>query len=231
MKRISVLLLCLLFTIFYPQAGNLLASHFCSLFGITWFYVHHFVQLILALATILLFVYFFARKPLSDWGFSLTNWRWSLLTSIKFAAGWILVSVVLNLLFAFENHIQYERSFLNITADLFFDIIITPLSEEILFRGLIMSLIIFYWPGKIIIGKLKISYAVIFSTLFFCLAHVGINLKNLSIDNIDVMQLMFTLGLGIFYAYMREKTGSLLGPLIAHGISDGSITVIQLILL
>jgi membrane protease YdiL (CAAX protease family) len=87
-----------------------------------------------------------------------------------------------------------------------------------------------YIPGNLKIGKLTISYSVIISTLLFSLAHIGINYNTLSIESINYMQLIFTFGLGMFYAVMREKSGSLLGPIIAHGISDGSITVIQLVL-
>jgi len=36
--------------------------------------------------------------------------------------------------------------------------------------------------------------------------------------------------LALFYTIMREKSGSLSGPVLAHGISDGAITLIQLIL-
>jgi membrane protease YdiL (CAAX protease family) len=42
------------------------------------------------------------------------------------------------------------------------------------------------------------------------------------------MQLLFCTGLGLFYAVMREKTDSLVGPIAAHGASDGLLTVIQL---
>lgn len=149
---------------------------------------------------------------------------------MKFAAGWIIITVVLNLLFSFTNHITYDKTFINITADLFFDFVFTGLSEEVLFRGLIMGLLLLYWPGEFKTGVFRISYAAIISTLLFSLAHIGINYKSLTVENIDIVQLLFTTGLGLFYAIMRERSGSLLGLVIAHGVSDGTITVVQLLL-
>ncbi len=93
-----------------------------------------------------------------------------------------------------------------------------------------MGLLLFYWPGRLKIGAFKLSYAAIISTLLFSMAHIGFNFQTLSIDNIDAMQLVFTTGLGLFYAIMRERSGSLLGPALAHGVSDGTITVVQLLL-
>lgn len=52
----------------------------------------------------------------------------------------------------------------------------------------------------------SITYAGIFSALFFAFA------------------------LGIFYAAVREKTGSLLGPILAHNISDGWLSILYIII-
>ena len=187
--------------------------------------------MLLAILSIIIISKYFKNLSLSDWGFNLKESGWTLNAVFKFAVGWLIISVLLNLLFTFKSQINYSRDILHITTDLIFDFIVTPFSEEILFRGLIMTLLIYFCPGKIKISKLNISYAVLFSTLFFSLAHVGINFQTLTIDYFNTMQLLFTIGLGLFYAMMRERTGSLLGPFLAHGISDGSISVIQLVLL
>jgi len=230
MKKSIIVVFCLVFTLLYPEAGTQVATKSTSLYGIGWFYIHHIVQMVLASGTIFLFVFLFNQKPLSKWGFNFNNHKWSVSTALKFAAGWLLITVVLNLLFTFDNHITYEKNLLNISTDLFFDFVVTPFSEEILFRGLIMGLLLIYLPSKLRTGKLTVSWAAIISTLLFSLAHIGIDYQNLTIDHIDAMQLAFTTGLGLFYAIMREKSGSLLGPVIAHGFSDGIITVVQLIL-
>ncbi len=229
MKKIIALITCLGITLLFPETGSRLANLSCELFGIGWMYFHHITQMVLSLATIIVLLLVIKQSSFHTWGFTLKNWKWSLFTAAKFAAGWLIITVLLNLLFSFENQIHYEQTIPNIIADLCFDFIVTPLSEEILFRGLIMGILILYFPGKLKIASLSISYAMLFSTLFFSLAHIGINYQELSISHLDSLQLLFTLGLGFFYAFMREKTDSLLGPILAHGFSDGSITVIQLL--
>lgn len=90
------------------ETGSLVASSCCSIFGIWWLYVHHAVQLLLAMATILIMVFAFKQKPLSKWGFNFNNHTWSLLTVLKFGAGWIVITFLLNLysLLFFSNLIS-----------------------------------------------------------------------------------------------------------------------------
>jgi len=229
MKKLIVILLSLAFTLIYPEIGCRIANSCCKLFGIGWMYVHHIVQMILALLTISLFV-LINKESFASFGFTLKNRKWSISVAMKFAAGWIFIVLLINLVFTNPGTINYERNFSNIVTDLFFDFVVTGFSEEILFRGLIFSFILFYIPGNFQAGKLTVSKSALISTLLFSLAHIGINYNNFSIESINYIQLMYTFGLGMFYAIMREKSGSLLGPVIAHGISDGSITVVQLIL-
>lgn len=229
MKKLIIILLSLAFTLVYPEIGCRLANYCCELFSIGWMYVHHIVQMILALLTIYLII-LIKKETFTSFGFTFKNWKWSTFVALKFAAGWILVVLIMNLVFTNPNTISYEINFKNVLADLFFDFVVTGFSEEIFFRGLIYSVIMLYIPGNLKIGKLSVSYGIIISTLLFSLAHIGVNYHTLSIESINYMQLIFTFGLGMFYAVMREKSGSLFGPIIAHGISDGSITVIQLFL-
>ncbi len=229
-KRIVVLILCLFFTLVYPEIGTKIADSLSQQYGIAWNYIHHLVQFLLALLTILAFVLFGKRYSISDFGFNQKNRKWSLKTVRNFTIGWIIITVVLNLLFNFGNQIVFEPTTVNVVTSLFFDFVITPLSEETLFRGLIFSVLVFYFPGKLHVGKLSVSYAVLLSTFFFSVAHIGIDYHTFKIVFIDYLQLVFTIGLGLFYAIMLERSKSLLGPMIAHGVSDGVIKSIQLIL-
>lgn len=210
----------------FPLAGTRIASHFFSDFNIAWLYIHHSVQMGLALLCIFLINQLISRK--FSWGLNLRNAPFSLKISLRFALGWLLVSLVFNLLFSFPSHINYKLSFINILSDLFFDLIFTGISEEILFRGLIMGLLLTCIKGKMKIRHLEISYAAIITTILFSLAHIGIDYQHFRITDFSGIQMAFCVGLGLFYAVLREKSGSLLGPVVAHGASDGIITIIQL---
>jgi membrane protease YdiL (CAAX protease family) len=223
-------ILALSFTLFFPLIGSECANRSAGANAITWLYLHHIVQMALAFLTILLIVVFSKKQRLSNWGLNLHEWRWSVKTASLFAVVWFVISLVLSILFTFPSQIQYELTATNIISDLTFDFVLTGFSEEILFRGLIMGVLLLSWRGSIRIGSFKISVAGIVATVLFSLAHIGIDYRTLSITAIYPLQLVFTTGLGLFYAVMRDKTGSLVGPIIAHGASDGLVTVVQLIL-
>ena len=226
-----VLLICLIFTLLYPEIGTIAANSFSQEYGIAWNYIHHLVQFALALLTILVLVLFKFRESFSAFGFNLKNKKWSLKVVRDFAIGWIIITVLLNLIFKFKNQISFEPTIFSVAASLFFDFVVTPLSEETLFRGLIYTSLFYYFPGKLQIGKSTVSFAVLISTLFFSLAHIGIDYHTFKIVYIDYLQLAFTVGLGLFYAIMLEKSRSLLGPMLAHGVSDGVIKIVQLAML
>lgn len=228
--RIYGILASLFFTLAYPQMGCVLANSYVQGFGIGWLYIHHFVQLILAIVTIL-FITFLSKKKMYDWGLNLNNWQWSLKTASSFAIVWFFISLSLNLIFNFQSQLNYEPTTSNIIFDLFFDFILTGFSEEILFRGLIMGVLLHSCKGNLNIGNFQISPAGIITTFLFTLAHIGIDYESFTISSISPLQLIFTMGLGLFYAIMRDKTKSLLGPIIAHGASDGLITVIQMFII
>lgn len=62
------------------------------------------------------------------------------------------------------------------------------------------------------------------------LAHVGFDFRQFKVTTVDPMQLMVAFGLGLFYVILRERTGSLLGPILAHNLTDGSLTIVYLLL-
>ena len=221
------ILASLFFTLAYPQIGCILANSYVKNFSIGWLYIHHSVQMILAIITIFL-ITVISKKKICNWGLNLNHWQWSVKIASIFAIVWFTISLLLNLIFSFQSQVTYELNTANIISDLFFDFILTGFSEEILFRGLIMGILLHTWKGNLNIGSFQISIAGVVSTLFFAIAHIGIDYESFTINNISPMQLIFVVGLGLFYAIMRDKTKSLLGPIIAHGASDGLITVIQI---
>lgn len=227
--KISGVLIALIITLLYPRLGCIVANNNAIAFNMEWMYIHHSVQLLLALLSIILII-IFSNSKYRDWGLSTKKWRWSVKTALCFALGWLVISLVINLITGAEARIAYEPGSFNIASDLFFDFVLTGFSEEVLFRGLIMGILLITWQGNIKIGNFKISIAGIIASLLFALAHIGIDYQTMTISSISLMQLLFALGLGLFYAWMRDKTNSLIGPIIAHGASDGILTIILLVL-
>lgn len=75
-------------------------------------------------------------------------------------------------------------------------IIISPIIEEIIYRGILYS------PFRKRYGSIG---AIIITSLFFALSHIGMGL------------LPFIIG-GIFLGYLYEKTETLIAPIIAHSL-------------
>lgn len=230
-KRTGTLILAVVITFLYPEIGSRIAFMYSGWFDIKWLYIHHLVQMALAFITISLFILFSKNQSFTDWGFNLNRWKWSVRAALVFAAIWFIISLVINIIFTTPSVINYNLTASNIISDLFFDFVVTGFSEEILFRGLIMGLLLKTWQGFLGTARSGISLAGVFAAVLFSLAHIGIDWQALEITYFNPLQLVFTMGLGLFYAFMMDKTNSLLGPVIAHGASDGLITVINLILL
>jgi cation transport ATPase len=60
--------------------------------------------------------------------------------------------------------------------------------------------------GALRIGPFTISHAGLVATALFSLAHIGITLHPLQIVYFDPVQIAFTLGLGLFYAIMFDRS-------------------------
>ena len=227
-KKILSFILAFFCVIFFPY----IACHISDIitrysYNLLWLYIHHMIQMILALVVIILPIW---KKSFFEWGFNINEKAWSLRTVLKFGIGWFIIQTIMILVLRTPSPISYSLNFKNIVGDLVFDFVLTGISEEILFRALAIGILIKSWKRKVKILGFEISTAGFIAAILFSLAHIGFTIYPFQITYVQPMQLAFAFGLGIFYAVMFEKTGSLLGPILAHGASDGLITVIFLIL-
>jgi membrane protease YdiL (CAAX protease family) len=58
------------------------------------------------------------------------------------------------------------------------------------------------------------------------IAHVRVALAPFAIS-VSPWQQVWALGLGLYYAWVFHRTGSLLAPVLAHGYSNGIIFVVE----
>lgn len=237
LKKKFDLTVVVIWTTFFPIVGIWIADssrHLYSKFDpdnvFVWNFIHHLVQMLLAIIVILLSIW---NKPIKNWGFNLNNKSWSLNIFWKFCIGWIIFLTIGTILFQWSSNsepiIKYPLTTRNITGNLSFMFTMPGLSEEILFRALAIGILLKSWGGRMNFGIFRISATGLIATIIFTLAHFGYTIQPFQIDYIEPMQLLFAFGLGIFYAVMLEKTGSLLGPILVHNASDGLGTVIYLI--
>ena len=199
-------------------------------FGYTWLIFHHFIQIMLAIGIMALPWW---HRSFSEWGLNLKNYHQTFATIKKFTIGWIIGTTIFTLisqwLSGWPALLNFSLNIENILIYLFFESIIVGISEEIVFRGLVYGALAPYFSKKVRIG-FSISYAGIISAVFFAIAHIGFNLFPFSITAFAPMQIFIAFTLGLFYAVLREQTGSLLGPILAHNISDGWLSILYIVI-
>ena len=196
-------------------------------------FIHHIIQGLIAFSIIAI-VARIQRKPLREFGFNMSQSRWSLKITGIFCIIWIILYCGGAALFipptqtlAFPNNIR------NIVGNLLYMLTMPGPSEEILFRALPYMILGFAWTGSIKIFRLALSHKAIITAVLFAIAHIGFNFFPFQIYYIDATQQVLAFSLGLFYGYMFDKTGSLLGPVLVHAASDflGSVAVTAVVLL
>jgi membrane protease YdiL (CAAX protease family) len=101
------------------------------------------------------------------------------------------------------------------------------IGEEPLFRGMVMTVLGKYMRGMHRIGNWEIPSSGIVAAVLFMLAHVGFTFSPFAITHFSLLQQFTALGLGLYYAYLFHRTGSLLGPILVHNFSDGIILTVR----
>ena len=230
-KKLGIFIIAFLFFFFIDRAAIYLTDLvLVGSFGFTWFSAHHVLQIVFA---VIIMALPFWHRSLYDWGFNVKNSKQTFDILLKFSIGWVIFTTIFTLLTqwlsGWPELLGFYLSTENILIYLFFESIIVGISEEIVFRGLVYGILSPYFNRKITIG-FSISIAGIISAIFFTVAHIGFQFFPFSITSIAPMQLVVAFCLGIFYAVLREKTGSLLGPILAHNISDGWLSILYIVI-
>lgn len=221
-NKIFDLIIAVFLGIFLPRLASLISNQFFAFASTPWDYLHHFLQMAFAFIIMLLWI---RRKPLKEWGFNLNEARWSLRTFGIFSVGYAIFlplgTFITQWLSGWPPLIDYPPSWNNFLDNLLFSSTMPGISEEILFRALVMGILSRSWQGKIKATNFEISHPNIIAAIIFAGAHVGFTLLPFQITYLNVMQIIFALVLGILYGVVLDKSKSLLGPILLHNASDG----------
>ena len=230
--NIIIILLLLLFQQLAPATGRFVASIFTFAtideYGVfAWISVHHIVQMLLAIIAIVIIT-----KTLKlDFGFIFGDRK----TGVEFVINFTIVALVFALIWhlgaqalgnvGIPNH---PLNFNNIAGQLGFQLLLTGPSEEILFRALPITLLVYsFSESKVVYSfqenkvlrneKLCISLENIIAALLFSLAHVRWSLNPFSI-NASWVQLILSIALGLWYGVAYQKSKSIIYPMAMHSI-------------
>jgi membrane protease YdiL (CAAX protease family) len=92
-------------------------------------------------------------------------------------------------------------------------------TEEIPFRGLMLTYLMQRTSGRVRLGKYEMHVAGVILAVLFALAHLSSFWQGRFWMALG--QQIYAFALGILYAYWREKSGSLWAPILGHNFSDG----------
>ena len=183
-----------------------------------WITTHHLAQLVLTLLALPLVFHL----PLRAAGFNLANVK----SSLRSVAGFIVVFTVWVALYHAGDFMEgtkpsfaYPLTATNMAGVLSFQFLLSGAGEEPLFRGLVMGVLGRYWTKVYRVGRVEMPVTGLVATALFMLAHVNF-MSSAPYVSVSAYQQVLSLGLGLFYAALFHRTGSLLGPIIVHGCSN-----------
>jgi uncharacterized protein len=103
-----------------------------------------------------------------------------------------------------------------------FSWVLVGLSEEIVFRGFFQTALARFWRGTMSIFGVTVPVAGLLAAAIFTIAHISF--RSMSADP---RQLVLAFVLGVYYAVVYYRTGSLLAPIVAHNVVDGGIVTVE----
>ncbi len=189
-----------------------------------WVSIHH----VLVLAFTVLVMKFVFRMDFRQWGFNLNKLPESLRIFGWFARVYlvvILLTLLPNIVSGTAPSFDYSLTAKNVAGILGFQILLSGTAEEPLFRGMVMVILGKYITGMHRIGNWEIPSSGIVAAILFTLAHVGFTLSPFAITDFSLFDLTGALLLGLFFAIVFHRTGSLLAPIIMHGYGNGILYV------
>lgn len=178
---------------------------------------------ILIVLTMVIFLKIFVRSiKLSDHGFTMRQTEGSFVPMMVMTM--LLVGAMSALTFAFSGPSQASTA--QIVETLAFQSTLPGLSEEPLFRGLLLTALSMAVVSRgVNVFGAQIGWGGVLATLLFTVAH-GIYWGESGLQiSADAMIITSFLGFGLLW--IRQRTGSLIMPIIAHNLINVSSNIVE----
>jgi uncharacterized protein len=191
-------------------------------------FVNHAVMLLIAL----LLIGWFSKGCFSDYGLQWPKRQHYIPSALAWGAFFGVLMTAVDYFPQILKHLappeNLSLSPASIGAGIFFEGIFVGPTEEIPFRGLLQTFLMQRSSGRVRFFKYDMHVAGVILALLFALAH----LTSFWTEDfwIALGQQIYAFALGILYAYWREKSGSLLAPMIGHNVGDGVEYVLMLLM-
>jgi uncharacterized protein len=183
-----------------------------------WLYMHHAMQVLLALVAIAVVKRFVAADYGLHWPRGKTYLLPAVLWGVAFGILMLLVDYAPQLIAGTKPATGYALTPASVSGWLFFEGVYVGPTEEIPFRALLVTYLAATLPGRLRIGRYEMNWAGVIAALIFALLHA----TNFSVRAwpIALGQQLYAFALGVLYAYWLEKSRSVVAPSIGHNVGD-----------
>lgn len=191
-----------------------------------WISVHHIAQALIIIFLIMMMnkasnIHFYLGFSNQDIGLKYTS------KFILYFTGYTIVAFMIIIISNGFQLFQYPLTLRNITGYLGFQLLLSGPSEELIFRAFAISGFAYFVTDKSFNNK--ISYAVLFASIIFGMAHMRFSFNPFSVSY-SFMQVVLSIVLGYFYGDCYVKSKSVVYPMIMHSYSNVLMVAITIIL-
>lgn len=179
--------------------------------------VHHFIQMIIALAAIVAV----SRKINTDFYFGIGDREKGKKYLAVFTSVFIFISLAIHIIMRINNTLPvycFPLNTGNILGTLGFQLFLSGTSEEILYRALPIT-VLSYVLGQRSKLKWNITLEALIASFLFAAAHVKWSLDPLLIKA-DCFQLLYAFVLGTIQGVAYQESRSIVYPILMHSVSN-----------
>ncbi len=210
-----------------PMAGALIASAASHLLhlpvrpgaNLSWLYLQHAGQLLVALLVIAILKYRFAP---ADYGLHLPRDKSyigpAILWGVFFGVLMTVIDYAPQIFAHAASAAAVPASHSTVWGWIVFEGVYVGPTEEIPFRALLVTYLIATMPGKLRLGRFQMSWAGVIVAIIFALLHATNFATRHWVEALGQQLYAFTLG--VLYAYWLEKSRSIVAASIGHNVGD-----------
>jgi len=175
--------------------------------------VHHIVQMLVALAVITVL----SKLIKADFGLGIGDSRKGIRYFLIFTAVIAMIALIYHILAPAQVY-DFPLTTNNVLGTLSFQLFLSGTSEEILYRALPVTVLVYIF-GKNIQIKGDITLEVVLASFLFTVAHIRWSLFPFSADFM-LSQLFYAFAMGIVNGIVYQQSRSVIYPMLMHSISN-----------
>ena len=221
LKSVSWVLFLTVMLLGVPKIAGVIADVFdCGIIdpdgSFAWISVHHIAQAAIFLLLILGVRF---ANPLDfklGWGDRKVGKHYVLRFTLLFSLYQIVAYALILLTKSFQPFV-YPMTLKNVIGYLGFQLFLSGPSEELIFRAFAITML-----GLVVKRRAfseKTSLANVIAAVIFGLAHVRFSFAPFEVSY-SIMQVLFSIGMGLLYGDCYEKSGSVFYPMMMHSIGN-----------